>query len=949
MKKFWRWVLTVLACMVCVGVVSCGDEKVQTSITLDATAVQMNVGEEKTLVAHVTGGGSVSYRSTEESIVTVDANGKMSAVSVGEASVIVTESKGNKTAVCLITVVQPVEGVTLSAQERTLTIGESFTLTATISPINASNKRYTFTSSEVSVATVTSGGLVSAKAEGTTTITVKTEDGEKTATCVVNVQKPIALTLNETAKTLGVGETFSIVAKVNNVVETNVSYTVDNTNVISVDELGEVSALAVGNATVTVDYNGKKTATCVITVVKKVASVSLNLTATEMSISEQITLVATIEPSDATNKNKTFSSDTPSVATVDQTGKVTAISTGQATITVTTEDGEKTAICVITVVLHVEGVSLDETEKDVNVGDFVQLEATVSPYDATNKNVSWSTSDASIATVDQTGKVKGIAKGQATITATTEDGGETAQCLIHVKQPVTGVSLDKSAETLGVGENVTLAASVAPETADNPSVSWTTSDANVATVDQAGKVVGVAEGQATITVTTEDGAKTATCTITVINIYVPNYMAVGQSITKENNFTYTIKSGTAMSVETDEVKAVSVGVAELQITSGSFDKTYSVQVIDFGNTNGSTLDLSTDLSLWNYRNYSQDAAQDVSITYAENVADTRGTPYVFNALQYHREQNTGVYRSSTGNMIYLKPEIIALAKEVGYRYFSFTIMVKDDPTGEDATHFYVYNCQEDGSLNWEKSKSDPIYDKVNAGKWTRYSFGLEENEKLHDGAGFGFVAYGKDLYLTNVEFTGADISGFAANYIKESATTGKSVDMIDEDLIGKMYVSVCNTSEMTYVASGSGKETSNGGDDSIMLTKNGYQGTEYFTYNSLKISSEWIQAAKKLGYNVIGIYAYKGASDSWTKLGYIKQGVDGKCYKVGNKAGAQNTNTTTGFFSIDISGFEVGESLVVSTVGGTVDITGITFRNYDGKNGIAAPNLTVFSYDANMA
>jgi uncharacterized protein YjdB len=163
----------------------------------------------------------------------------------------------------------------------------------------------------------------------------------------------------------------------------------------------------------------------------------------------------------------------------------------------------------------VTGISLSPSSLTLNVGSSSTITATVSPLNATNTNVTWSSSDATVATVAN-GKITAVKAGTTTITAKTEDGNFTATCAVTVTVPVTGVTLNKSTLALTVGSNATLTATVAPSNATNQNVTWTSSDASVATVSSAGKVTGIKAGTATITVTTVDGSKTATCTVTVL-------------------------------------------------------------------------------------------------------------------------------------------------------------------------------------------------------------------------------------------------------------------------------------------------------------------------------------------------------------------------------------------------------------------------------------------------
>ena len=193
---------------------------------------------------------------------------------------------------------------------------------------------------------------------------------------------------------------------------------------------------------------------------------------------------------------------------------------GTATITVTTEDGGKTATCQVTVkanTVAVTGVTLNQTSISLVPGAGEGLKATVTPADATNKKVTWKSSNEAVATVTANGTVTGVKAGTATITVTTEDGGYTATCAVEVINIVnaTGVTLNKTSTTIAVGASETLTATVTPDNATFKNVTWKSSNEAVATVDASGKVTGVKAGTATITVTTVMGGKTATCTVTV--------------------------------------------------------------------------------------------------------------------------------------------------------------------------------------------------------------------------------------------------------------------------------------------------------------------------------------------------------------------------------------------------------------------------------------------------
>ena len=257
---------------------------------------------------------------------------------------------------------------------------------------------------------------------------------------------PIAVTsvtLDSTSMMLVEGENQKLTATISpsNAENKAVIWSSSNSSVASVKE-GLVTAVKSGNATITVKSDdGGKTATCAVTVNAKVypvEDISLDKTSQEMTEGDDFTLTATVKPDNATNKNVTWNSSDPSVATVDN-GKVIAKKAGTATITVKTDDGGKTASCVVTVnakVYPVESISLDKTSFEMTEGDDFTLTATVKPDNATNKNVTWNSSDPSVATVDN-GKVIAKKAGTATITVKTDDGGKTATCKVTVNIVIT--------------------------------------------------------------------------------------------------------------------------------------------------------------------------------------------------------------------------------------------------------------------------------------------------------------------------------------------------------------------------------------------------------------------------------------------------------------------------------------------------------------------------------
>ncbi|MDR0794892.1 MAG: Ig-like domain-containing protein [Tannerella sp.] len=348
-----------------------------------------------------------------------------------------------------------VESVKLDQSTATLEVNNTLTLTATVEPLDALNPLVKWTSSDASIATVSAGppeasgvpsnkGIVTAKAPGTALIMVTTEDGGFIATCKVNVTFS-NLTLNKTTLSLVTGA------------------------------------------------------------------------------SEKLT--ASLVPPSSTEKIS-WTSDNPAIASVGSDGTVTALTVGTTTIKATTQDGQKSATCQVTVTkapVPVTGISLNHTTYTLytgSTGNTVELKATVIPLDASNQKVSWASKNTAIATVNTNGVVSAVAAGTVIITATTEEGGKVAECTITVKTPVTGVSLNKYTLTLTVNEKENLVATITPANASNKTLKWSSSNPAIASVDS-NVVTAKVAGTATIIVTTQDGGFSASCNVTVNALYTP--------------------------------------------------------------------------------------------------------------------------------------------------------------------------------------------------------------------------------------------------------------------------------------------------------------------------------------------------------------------------------------------------------------------------------------------
>lgn len=245
-----------------------------------------------------------------------------------------------------------------------------------------------------------------------------------------------AIKLSRTKINIGAGEKIKLTASITPVDAIDeLTWSSTDDDIVKVDSEGNVTAVAPGEATI-LAMAGSIIESCEVTVYRAVNSVYLDKSSYEGSIGEEFTLIATIYPSDATYQTVTWESSNNNIAEVDSQGKVTLKAYGTANITVKTDDKEKTYTCTVTVKpINVTGVALNEKKIEIEAGKTVQLTATISPENATNKSVTWSSSKPDIATVKD-GLVTGRSVGSSVIIVKTVDGSKTATCTVTVKTAV---------------------------------------------------------------------------------------------------------------------------------------------------------------------------------------------------------------------------------------------------------------------------------------------------------------------------------------------------------------------------------------------------------------------------------------------------------------------------------------------------------------------------------
>ncbi len=298
--------------------------------------------------------------------------------------------------------------------------GESKVLTANVLPSNATNKKLVWKATDDSMVSINDQTATFLKT-GSVSIYAEPADGSR-------VKYGIAITVLK-----GTGKETS------GQDGTSGNGSTDNTSTGN-GQTGDSSGNSSGtnnnsngtdNSSSGTNNNSSGTSTGAVSV----TSVTLSKKSATIVKGNKLTLKATVRPSNAANKNVTWKSNNSKVATVSNSGVVTAVKKGKAVITAATADGSKTATCSITVnnPVRVKSIKFAKKSYSVKKGKTLNLKATIAPKNATNKEVTWKTSNKKVATVDKNGKVKAIKKGKVTITAITKDGKKKAQCQVIIK------------------------------------------------------------------------------------------------------------------------------------------------------------------------------------------------------------------------------------------------------------------------------------------------------------------------------------------------------------------------------------------------------------------------------------------------------------------------------------------------------------------------------------
>ncbi|MGN0340177.1 MAG: Ig-like domain-containing protein [Lachnospira sp.] len=492
----------------------------------------------------------VIWKSSDESIATIEEVDKhtirVHGIKGGSTTInAISLDDTNKVVQAVVKVRKPITGLRIKNNDEAdpesgiLTLdyaAKQYQLVAEITPAKTSeddgvNRNVTWRSSNPRVAEVDPvSGLVTFIGPGFVSITCDAEDKGADKNTIFSdsinlyITVPVeTITLDTTKATIRKGDSLRITADVTPATASNKNlvWESSDTSVATVSDNGVVTAVGTGRCTIlckSSDPSSTASAMCNIFVMQPVTGIELNTTEITVRKGQVFWLNANCLPTDADDKSVTWSSNNEDICTVEQDGKVTAVEAGTTTIVAMSNDSGMLATCKVIVTQPVTGIKLNSSYQEMWVGSKYAIIPTVEPIDAENKNVTYFSSDSSVASVDEYGVVTALKGGNTIIEVTTEEYHLTATCTIVVKEYVSSITLSEHEKFLNVTETGTLTAVVETSTATNRGIIWSSSDDAVCSVDKDGNLSGNRVGNAVITATAADGSGVYdTCIVHVVN------------------------------------------------------------------------------------------------------------------------------------------------------------------------------------------------------------------------------------------------------------------------------------------------------------------------------------------------------------------------------------------------------------------------------------------------
>src|SRR6218665_1617373 len=606
---------------------------------------------------------------------------------------------------------QKVTSIAITPSPAGVAVGSTQQLKAIVGPADAANKEVAWSSSDPSKAAVDAAGLVTGVTAGAVTITSTAKDGSDvkgTATGTVTLKKVTSIAITPSPASVAAGSTQQLTAAVlpEDAADKGVTWSSSDETKATVNADGLVSGLTTGAVTITAtakDGSGVTGAIELTVTPKKVTSITITPLSPRVVVGDTRQLRAEVLPADAANKEVTWSSSDISKATVDAaSGLARGVAEGTATITATAKDGSGvTGTTTLTVTLTrtlSASITITPSPAGVAVGSTQQLTANVLPEDATDKEVTWSSSDISKATVDANGLVTGLTEGRATVTATAKDGSRVTGAVELTVTPkkVTSIAVTSSLTSVAAGSTQQLTAVVLPADAAHKGATWSSGDISKATVDANGLVTGVAAGTVTITATAKDGSGvtgtieltvTQRATSIVIAPAEPSVVGVGKTLaltatvspsTASQTVTWTSSPTTIATVSsTGIVTGVTKGTAVITVAATDGSGVSVARTVTVKSSDVSIASMTLGAASTHVYSITPAAGGTVSLnnvnrTFAASIA---AVPVTFTAADHAAVTKGGVAFASGSTADFSSPVTFTVTAEDGTTTAAYTVSI----------------------------------------------------------------------------------------------------------------------------------------------------------------------------------------------------------------------------------------------------------------------------------
>ncbi len=567
-----------------------------------------NLAEKVSVLPADASNKTLTYTSSDESILTVTSDGVVTGITSGKAKIIITSVDKKSTEVEFESYIS-VTDITTNLDSFVIKDKEGINLNEKfkVSPLDSTNKTLSFSSSDTSIFKISDDGVLTGVTSGKATITVTARDGVlktfefESYISATSIDVSLEKYTYELCDTIELAKYLTVMPS--DSTNKTLTYTIDNTEIASVSETGLITTLKTGSFKVTItqaDINKELEFKVIVSVtgIEKTNQDTLN-TVIEKGNTLNISSYFNVLPSNSTNQNVTYSVSDETIASVTEAGVITGLNKGTFTLTVTTVDGDFKTSFDLEVYVTVTDVYVEVPENTTfKVNDTYQIKAHVLPEDANVQTLSYYIPTTK-ASVNQSGlvtfKQTGSDNGEVKITIRSREGNIEKTLILYVVEPVTSISITgEESKVLPIGETYKITYEILPSNASNKNVKFTSSNSSIASVSENGTVTSKSTGTATITVTTVDGSKTASITIyagphvesisinnTDSDLHVGDKVQIKVTISPSDaslqKFTYSTSNSEIASITEDGV-VTALKTGQLRITVTTLDEGKSASV-----------------------------------------------------------------------------------------------------------------------------------------------------------------------------------------------------------------------------------------------------------------------------------------------------------------------------------------------------------------------------------